>query len=91
MYDRTRYGDIPEHLLDGLERYGKHGIPVGAFLRAILENDLEGAVITATPESMKALLPLIRFVKNQMPFLCSGSPEKVEEWIQKQEVSCESD
>tara|TARA_R110000803_G_scaffold75124_5_gene139423 strand:- start:855 stop:1136 length:282 start_codon:yes stop_codon:yes gene_type:complete len=81
MYDRTRYDDVPSHLLDGLERYGEHGIRTGRFLQSVLENNLVETIVRADTESRVALLSLVRFVWNEMPAASVGSPAKVEEWI----------
>jgi len=81
MYDCKHYS-IPEHLVDGLIQYGKHGIRTGSFLHAVLCDCLSEAIAKADPHSLAAIHDLVLFVHNEMPVGSHGSPEKVETWMQ---------
>lgn len=83
MFDTKFYEDkIPEHLLVGLIAWGKKEHPVGHFLTAVLSNNLFEAVSRADEESMRSLRHIVRFIYNEMPSQCHGSPEKVKAWQQ---------
>ena len=73
---------IPATLAAGLERYLRHGIVPGAFLHAVLRNDLHAAVRSADPDSLAALPDIVRYVYRDMtPASCCGSPEAVQRWV----------
>ena len=73
---------IPANLTASLERYVRHGIKPGAFLRAVLSNDLHAAVRSADPDSLAALPELVRYVYRDMtPTRCYGIPEAVQRWV----------
>lgn len=77
MYD---YSSIPEHLREGLDRWLRHGIEPGSFLRAVLANDLYSAVTRADPVSLAALKPIIQFLYDQAPEGSFGSPQVLREY-----------
>lgn len=73
--------NIPDGLHGGLIRYLVDGIRPGSFLSAVLENDLQEAVVRANPPEHFAALPaLILFLFNEAPSHSWGSPEKVALW-----------
>lgn len=75
------YG-VPESLRGGLIRYLLGGIIPGGFLTAVLTNDLRTAVTLASPvEHLLALPAIVRFLHNEAPSTCAGSPELVGAWI----------
>ena len=78
-----RYHDLPEHMRDGMRLYIERGIAPGSFLRAVLSNDLMGAMGRADDVNLKALPAYGRFLYNEAPSLCFGSPEKVADWIKR--------
>jgi len=65
-----------------LRSYADSGRPTGGFLRAVLENDLMEAVGRADHSSLVNLADICRYVYNDIPAPCHGSPEKVSEWLQ---------
>jgi hypothetical protein len=72
---------IPGDLHDGLVRYLVAGIRPGSFLSAVLENDLQEAVLRENPVVNFVALPaLVRFLHNEAPSAAYGSPEKVTLW-----------
>jgi hypothetical protein len=80
---------VPEHYRDvhwaglaaGLERYINQRIPTGAFLRAVLENDLAEAIGRAASPSMIALPELLAFLQTEAPRGCWGSKAAVAAWL----------
>lgn len=69
------------HLLPSLGRYVNDRIAPGGFLRAVLQNDLYGAVARADPQN-RALLPeIVEFVHWELPEACHGSREDVSHWL----------
>jgi len=82
MFDASGY-EIPERILAGLVRYGRHGVPTGGFLNEVLSNNLRESIVRADKDSLAALRDIVLFVHNEMPGGCHGSPEKVKAWIKK--------
>ena len=72
---------IPEATKSGLERYANHRIPTGGFLRAVLTNDLVGAVQLADPDNLAALTEIVRLCCDTLPGNCWGSKEKVATYL----------
>lgn len=75
------YNILPEHMQGGMKRYIEDGIPPGGFLYAVLCNDLMGAVRKADDINQHRLIDYARFLYNEAPSNCYGSPQKVEAWI----------
>ena len=73
---------LPEHLRPGLRAYLLERQPVGAFLRAVLVNDLHGAVSRADDESYPALREIVAFVHMHAPAPSHGSFEAYTAWIE---------
>ena len=73
---------VPAHLRNGLRRYVVHGTGTGGLLEAVLSNDLMRAVFNADADSRPALLEIIRWLHNEAPAPCHGSPAKVKAWLQ---------
>lgn len=74
--------DIPHSLHAGLTRYLVDGIKPGSFLTAVIENNLSDAALRADPiENLAALPHLARFLINETPTACHGSPAAVKRWI----------
>lgn len=72
---------IPPIMLDALNGYIEHGYQVGHFLRAVLENDLKGAVDRADDVNIKVLPAYVVYLYNEAPAGCWGSKERVQNWI----------
>ena len=66
---------------DSLDRYAREHTPTGSFLRAVLENDLHAALFKADDDNRAALMNIVRYVYNDLPRACWGSPEKVKAWL----------
>lgn len=64
-----------------LERYVQNKIPTGGFLKAVLENDLVQAFGRADDINKYRIGEIIEYIYNELPSLCWGSPEKVQNWL----------
>lgn len=76
----TIYPAIPRELLEGIARYFNLRIKPGAFLRAVLSNNLSDAVTRASAESLAALPQLVRLLLNDAPAYAWGSTDVVLAW-----------
>ena len=74
---------VPEEIIDGLYRYVERRIPTGAFLKAVLENDLLKAVQHAHPVSLANIREIVLLVSTVAPDACWGSKEIVTNWLAK--------
>ncbi len=63
-----------------LRAYIERGQMPGGFLSAILENNLIEAVGRADSDNQKRIVEYVKYLYNQAPALCWGSPERVKEW-----------
>jgi len=79
------YNLLPEHIRDAMQRYIESRIPPGGFLTAVLNNDLAGAFARADHINRMHLYDIVRFLYNEAPSTCWGSPERVKRWLQKEE------
>lgn len=79
---RYDYEAVPQHLRDGLEDYILHRRLPGAFLTAVLENNLKGSVFRADSTSLEMLPILVYWLQMRAPSTCWGSADKVDAWLQ---------
>lgn len=79
-FRRSLADKVPEHLREGLARYILRGITPGSFLRAVLCNDLHGAIRHGDDDSIAGLRDIIMFLNNDCPTGCFGHPEKFSDW-----------
>lgn len=83
--------DIPERYRASLERYARHHIAPGSFLRLLLEDVKTNEAIArmdidVTLEQLRALLS---FIHNElMPGTAHGSARAVAEWIATDPATC---
>lgn len=56
---------VPFHLHEGLVRWVENGIPPGSFLRAVISNDLLGAIFRADETSLSALYDICAFLNSE--------------------------
>jgi len=68
---------------DSLERYEKHKIETGSFLRAVLENDLFKAMGRADLESRANLFEIVQYIYSNLRSDCYGDREAVKKWLEK--------
>ena len=62
---------------NALNAYAPFGHRLGDFLTAVVENDLFEAVGRADSYNLATLPQIVRFIWNEWPATCPGSPEKV--------------
>lgn len=74
---------LPGHMHHAIVGYIMFGRPVGHFLTALLSNDFMKAVGYADGANVAALAAWAKFLHNDAPPGCYGSPERVREWIAK--------
>lgn len=81
MFDHTHYeGKVRGHILDSLDAWAKEGRPTGGFLKAVLENDLKGALGKADLENRRAIFEIVKYIYNELPIECWGNEDKVKRW-----------
>ncbi len=73
------YMQLPEHLREGMKRYIEERIEPGKFLMSVLSNDLTNACFRCDPQHL--LVDIVRWVYNEAPSTCWGSPDKVKGWL----------
>ena len=66
---------------DQIDRYAKQRVPVGSFLAALLSNDLSQTVACADDVNINLIPEYVRYLYNNVPSACWGSPEKVDAWL----------
>ena len=76
-----KYPLAPVHILDAMKRYAEDKIPTGDFIKAVLSNDLKGAMGRGDEDSLAGLNDIVRYMIWEMPMACQGSSEKVEAWL----------
>ena len=72
---------IPQDTKNHIDEYVQCKIPVGSFLFAVLSNNLFEAVANADEHNLSALIDIVKYVYNEIPFNCWGSPKIVEKWL----------
>lgn len=89
MYHRTSstYAVIRRDILDAMDRYGQHHIPLGDFLTAVMANDLMAAIGRADDDNRQVLWNICGYVYNELPSQCHGSPAIVEAWLMREPVT----
>ena len=79
------YSRLPERYRGGMKRYIEEHIPPGSFIRAMLENDLQGVMGNVDLDTVSELRNIYLWIYNEAPGICWGSPEKVTAWVKKKE------
>lgn len=72
---------IPNDLHASLTHYTHDGVPTGDFLRAVLANDLQGAIARGDIENIAILPAIVQFVYHEVPANICGSYEAVAKHI----------
>jgi len=84
MDDINKYLEpLPPHMRPGILRYLNDGIIPGSFLKAVLENDLVGALAAADGDNRRIIWDYGNMLWNAFPARgngCWGSPEALEDW-----------
>ena len=74
---------IDSRFRESLDRYQRHHIETGGFLRAVLENNLAEAVLRADEIAFMNLPHVLSYVINELPSICWGSAAAVESWLSR--------
>jgi len=74
------FGEIPPHLHAGLDRWLRHGVLPGGFLRAVISNHLLLSILRADEQSLAGLPALARWLYTNAPEGSFGSPAVLETW-----------
>lgn len=77
------FANVPPLIVDGLRSYVLDRVETGGFLRAVLENDLAGAICRADASSLTAIRDIVLYVHNCLPSECHGSGEVVNAWLKR--------
>ena len=72
---------IPHHMWNGLVGYLVHHRPTGGFLRAVLSNDLYGALSKADTNNARVLWHYPIWLGTYAPSESFGSAEAYEAWM----------
>jgi len=72
---------VRQDVIEAIGRYVSDGLAPGDFVRAVLANDLAGAVHRADAENIHALRGIIYHVQNEIPAGRHGTHRIVEAWI----------
>lgn len=72
---------IEENELDELEGFIDRRAPKSDFIKAILANDLLGAVMSSTKDNVLTLSAIVAFLRLKVPDSSWGSPEAVAVWL----------
>lgn len=73
---------VPLMVWEQVGDYVHLGQPPGAFLHAVLSNDLYRACASANEPCMMHLRDVVALVQNFCPGLSWGSPESVQSWLE---------
>lgn len=79
-FDRE-YAAIPAHMQEAILTYVERGRLSGDFLRAVVENNLSGAVGHADEQNLRLLPVYVRWFYNRAPWRCHGNPANVRKWM----------
>jgi hypothetical protein len=72
---------IPQRMLDSISRYVNHGIPVGHFLEAFIQNNLLEAISRADDENLKLFPAYANLFYWEAPSGCIGSEQAYIDWV----------
>ncbi len=72
---------MPRDTKAGIDIYVDRGVPTGAFLYAVLSNNLMETLTKADAHNKDSLQLICEYIRHFTPSLCHGSPERVSEWL----------
>ena len=81
MCKQFRNDVIPTRIKDMIDRYVGHGISGGGCLDAILSNNLGESFARADEEVAEGMFEIVKYLYNEVPGGCWGSPELVKKWM----------
>jgi hypothetical protein len=71
---------VPANIRDAILHHVFEGQECGGFVTAVLENNLQNAIIYADDDSLTNLRDIAMFCRNVIPGSCWGSADKVRQW-----------
>lgn len=74
----------PQHIRESIDAYVEQGRATGGFLRAVLENDLRGAIGRADEINLAALPHIVAYINERVPAIATGSAQLVDAWLRRQ-------
>jgi len=80
------YEAIPGHMKQSIARYVYEHIAPGAFLTAVICNDLFNAVNLADDTNLPLLQLYVQWFYNVAPGNCHGSKEIMKAWLAKRDA-----
>jgi hypothetical protein len=81
--DKERKYKVTEQAGLALTLYIEKGIPPGPFLTAVICNDLMSAVSHADTDNIKLIPSYVKYLFNEAPGDCWGSPEIMQTYMRK--------
>lgn len=84
--DPIIYLELPEGLREGARLYIEEHIPAGGFLRAVLCNDLIGAVSQADWINKPRLVEIVEWIRDNAPSICWGAVPVYMDWLRRREA-----
>lgn len=72
---------VPERTLYSLDMYVRYGIETGGFLKAVLTNDLFGAMARADDENLRNLPAITALIYNKLPAGSWGNEKRMWDWM----------
>jgi len=79
----VKYENIPLYTKQTIDDYVEHGVPPGGFVRAVLANDLIGALSSADYNNSRYMFEIVGYIYNNIPASCHGSHQIIDEWIER--------
>ena len=86
MLLKGKYPKAPLPILEAIADYATNRTVHGYFVSAVLENDLSEAVFRADKDSLRGLADIVRYVHWEIPDNSHGSRQKVNAWLNKEEI-----
>ena len=77
--------EIEPRFKNSIDLYVSHGVPTGAFLRAVLSNNLLEAIGRGDPMALQTLPHTVSYLYNKCPGICWGRLDKVAAWLARDE------
>ena len=75
--------DDISHMTESIDAFAKTGRPTGDCLKCILSNDLFGAFARADDITAANMQRIVRYIFNETPRACWGSPEAYDAWLKR--------
>jgi len=84
--ERINWALCPSQVRDELKRYQEHRMHTGGFLKAVLCDELQSAIVRADPSNLRDLKEIVTFIYHEMDPLSNGSREKVKAWLLREDI-----